>query len=102
MATCYNVVRSVYYTKPALCHKQSGVTLVVVLIMLTVITLLAITAINLSSINLKIVGNVQQRLVAESVAQTAIERTLNSSTRLHMLRMAALKLHSLIPQRPTG
>lgn len=76
--------RNSFSRKPAVAisarRQQTGVTLAVVLIMLTIILVIAITAINLSSVNLKIVGNVQQRMIAESVAQTAIETTLNSST----------------------
>jgi Tfp pilus assembly protein PilX len=59
-------------------HNQRGATLLVVLIMLVVLTLFAVQAINLSTINARVVGNMQQRVVAESVAQTAIETTLNS------------------------
>ncbi len=58
--------------------RQQGATLIVVLIMLVVLTLFAVSAINLSTINAKIVGNMQQRIVAESLAQTAIETVLNN------------------------
>ena len=57
---------------------QRGATLIVVLIMLVVLTLFAVSAINLSTINAKVVGNMQQRIVAEGLAQTAIETVLNS------------------------
>jgi len=58
--------------------RQRGATLVVVLIMLVVLTLFAVSAINIANVNSKVVGNMQQRIVAESLAQTAIETALNS------------------------
>jgi Tfp pilus assembly protein PilX len=61
-------------------HRQRGATLVVVLVMLVVLTLFAVSAINLTNMNMKIVSNMQQRSYAESMAQTAVETVLNSST----------------------
>ena len=60
-------------------QRQTGATLVVVLVMLAVLTLFAVAVINLSSLNAKAVGNMQQRKNAEMLAQTAIEQVLNSS-----------------------
>ena len=57
---------------------QRGATLIVVLIMLVVLTLFAVSAINIANVNSKVVGNMQQRIVAESLAQTAVETVLNS------------------------
>ena len=59
-------------------RRQRGTTLVVVLIMLVVLTLFAVSAINIANVNSKVVGNMQQRIVAESLAQTALETVLNS------------------------
>ena len=59
--------------------RQSGATLVVVLVMLAVLTLFAVAVINLSSLNAKAVGNMQQRKNAEIVAQGAIEQVLSTS-----------------------
>lgn len=59
---------------------ERGATLLVVLVMLVIITLFAVSAINISNVNMKIVGNMQHRLMAEAVAQTAIETALNSAT----------------------
>jgi Tfp pilus assembly protein PilX len=59
---------------------ERGATLLVVLVMLVVITLFAVSAINISNVNMKIVGNMQHRLMAEAAAQSAIETALNSAT----------------------
>jgi Tfp pilus assembly protein PilX len=62
-------------------HRQRGVTLVMVLVMLVLLTLLAVTTFNLSSSSMQIVGNFQHRSEALAAAQEIIERAL-STTRL--------------------
>ena len=57
--------------------QQRGSTLLVALIMLVLLTLIAVSAINIANVNSKVVGTMQQRIVAESLAQTAIETALN-------------------------
>ncbi|HUR90362.1 MAG TPA: PilX N-terminal domain-containing pilus assembly protein [Ramlibacter sp.] len=54
--------------------KQSGVTLVVSLIMLIVLTLLVVSAIRFGNINLKVANNAQVDAEAQAAAQIAIER----------------------------
>ena len=55
-------------------RQQSGVTLVVSLIMLAVLTLLVASAIRFGNINLKISGNAQTEVEASAATQVAIER----------------------------
>src|SRR5438105_9426039 len=64
-------------------HRQSGATLLVVLVMLVVLTLFAITVINLSNMNAKAVGNMQHRKNAEAVAQSAIEQVIITSANFY-------------------
>ena len=60
--------------------RQSGTTLLVVLIMLVVITLLGIASIRISGSSLMVVGNMQARKFAENWTLQAIEQTVNSIT----------------------
>lgn len=62
-------------------RKQSGVTLVVALIMLVLVTLLVVTSLNLGKSSLQTVGNMQQRNEAFNAAQETMEEII-SSTRL--------------------
>ncbi|MGZ5886988.1 MAG: PilX N-terminal domain-containing pilus assembly protein [Ramlibacter sp.] len=55
---------------------QSGLTLVIALVMLVVLTLLVVSAIRFGNINLKITGNVQSETEASAAAQVAVESTL--------------------------
>lgn len=55
---------------------QTGITLVVSLIMLIVLTLLVVSAIRFGNINLKISGNAQTEAEATAATQVAIEKTL--------------------------
>lgn len=55
---------------------QSGITLIVSLIMLIVLTLLVVSAIRFSNINLRIAGNTQTQVEGEAAAQVAVEQTL--------------------------
>jgi hypothetical protein len=57
-------------------HRQSGITLVVSLIMLIVLTLLVVSAIRFGNINLRIAGNAQTQVEAEAATQVAIEKTI--------------------------
>jgi len=58
--------------------RQSGTTLLVVLIMLVVLTLLAVAGMRMSTSSLQIVGNMQARKFAENVASQAMEDVMNS------------------------
>jgi Tfp pilus assembly protein PilX len=58
---------------------QSGITLVVSLIMLVVLTLLVVSAIRFGNINLKIAGNSQVQTEAAAAAQVAVEQTIKSA-----------------------
>src|SRR5207253_5497125 len=60
--------------------RQSGTTLLVVLIMLVVITLLGIASIRISGSSMMVVGNMQARKYAEHWTLQAIEQTVNSIT----------------------
>ncbi len=60
--------------------RQSGTTLLIVLIMLVVITLLGIASIRISGSSLMVVGNMQARKFAENWTLQAIEQTMNSIT----------------------
>lgn len=55
---------------------QSGITLVVSLIMLIVLTLLVVSAIRFGNINLRIAGNAQTQAEAEAATQVAVEQTI--------------------------
>jgi hypothetical protein len=55
---------------------QSGITLVMSLIMLIVLTLLVVSAIRFGNINLRIAGNAQTQTEAEAAMQVAIEKTI--------------------------
>lgn len=55
---------------------QSGITLVVSLIMLIVLTLLVVSAIRFGNINLRIAGNAQSQAEAEAATQAALEQTI--------------------------
>ena len=55
---------------------QTGITLVVSLIMLIVLTLLVVSAIQFGNINLKISGNAQTEAEAAAATQVAIEQML--------------------------
>ena len=56
---------------------QSGMTLVVALVMLVVLTLLVVSAIRFGNINLRIAGNAQSEAEATSAAQVAVETMVN-------------------------
>jgi Tfp pilus assembly protein PilX len=57
-------------------NPQSGMTLVIALIMLVVLTLLVVSAIRFGNINLRIAGNVQSETEAAAAAQVAVESTI--------------------------
>jgi type IV pilus assembly protein PilX len=59
-------------------HRQSGLTLVIVLVMLVVVSLLVASAIRFGNINLKISGNVQSETEATAAAQVALESTVKT------------------------
>lgn len=59
---------------------QSGITLVVGLIMLTLMTLLALSAMRLANTNLKVVGNEQFQNEAQAAAAYALDAIANKST----------------------
>lgn len=65
---------------PASRHAQSGVTLVIGLIMLVLITLVITTAFSLSTTNLRSVGNIQIREEALAAANIAIEMEVGNPT----------------------
>jgi hypothetical protein len=56
---------------------QSGITLVVSLIMLVVLTLLVVSGIKFGNINLKISGNAQSEAEAAAATQVAVEQMLH-------------------------
>ena len=56
--------------------RQSGITLVMSLIMLIVLTLLVVSAVRFGNINLKIACNAQTETEAAAATQVAIEQTL--------------------------
>ena len=58
---------------------ESGMTLVVGLIMLLVITLFVVSAVRLSTANLRTVGNMQARNEAAAASQRAIEDMMSST-----------------------
>jgi Tfp pilus assembly protein PilX len=57
-------------------RSQSGMTLVMALVMLVVLTLLVVSAIRFGNIGLKIAGNVQAEAEAAAAAQVALESTI--------------------------
>lgn len=59
---------------------QRGATLFVTLIMLVVISLFLVSAMNTANTNLRVVGNMQARSEAISVAQEALETVLSTPT----------------------
>lgn len=59
---------------------QSGVTLVVGMIMLVVMTLLALSAMRLANTNLKVVGNEQLQNEAQAAAAYALDAVANKTT----------------------
>ena len=59
-------------------RRQSGTTLLVVLIMLVVLTLLAVSGMRMGTSSLQIVGNMQARKFVENVGQQAVEDVMNS------------------------
>ena len=59
-------------------HRQSGATLIVVLIMLVILTLFAISAVNLSSSNLRVISNMQARKLVEQVGLQGSEQVMSS------------------------
>jgi Tfp pilus assembly protein PilX len=61
-------------------RRQGGATLLVTLIMLIMLTLFAISAMNTATINLQVVGNMQARNDALVATQTAIEKTISTTT----------------------
>ena len=63
---------------PFRAHRQRGATLLVSLIMLVLLTLLAITSFNTATTNLRVVGNMQAKSEATTVAQEAIETVLST------------------------
>jgi hypothetical protein len=71
--------------------RQSGITLVVSLIMLMVLTLLVVSAVRFGNINLKISGNAQTEAEATAATQVAIEQTLQQV-------LAADKIDSILAQ----
>lgn len=58
---------------------QSGMTLVVSLVMLIVLTLLVVSAIRFGNINLRIAGNVQAQTEAAAAAQVAVEQVVQAA-----------------------
>ncbi len=60
--------------------RQSGATLLIVLIMLVMITLFVVSMIRLSTTNLKVVGNMQTQRAMESSAQQAVENSISTVT----------------------
>lgn len=60
-------------------HAQSGVTLVMSLIMLIVLTLLVVSAIRFSNINLRLAGNAQTQAESAAAAQVAIDQVLTAA-----------------------
>lgn len=57
---------------------QSGLTLVIALVMLVVLSLLVVSAIRFSNVNLRIAGNVQTETEASAAAQVAVESTMKT------------------------
>jgi Tfp pilus assembly protein PilX len=59
-------------------RNQTGLTLVMSLIMLIVLTLLVVSAIRFSNINLRLAGNAQTQAESAAAAQVAIEQVIQS------------------------
>jgi type IV pilus assembly PilX-like protein len=59
-------------------RRESGVALVIGMIMLVLLTLLVVSAINTGTINLRISGNMQSEDEARAMAQQAIEKFITS------------------------
>ena len=58
-------------------RRQSGLTLVIALVMLVVLSLIVVSAIRFGNINLRIAGNVQTEAEASAAAQVAVESTIS-------------------------
>ncbi|MBS1188296.1 MAG: hypothetical protein H6R10_88 [Rhodocyclaceae bacterium] len=65
-------------------HSQSGVTLIVTLVMLVMLTLFALSAIRLANINLRIVGNFQWQKEMEILTDSAIEQLISSISNFNL------------------
>ncbi len=59
--------------------RQSGITLIVTLVMLVVLTLFAVTAMRLSGVNLRITGNFQWQKEMELLTDSALEQIASTS-----------------------
>jgi hypothetical protein len=59
-------------------RKQSGVTLVVALVMLVMITVFAVAMVRLSNTSMQVVGNMQMQRSLEADAQSAVEEKISS------------------------
>lgn len=59
-------------------RNQTGVALIVALLMLAVLALLGVTAVNNSTVNLRVTYNMQAYQDAEAAAQDAIEQVIGS------------------------
>ncbi len=64
-------------------HTQTGISLLVGLVMLAVLTLLVVSAVRMSNSNLKIVGNQQARDEITAAAQQAIEQVMSSASNFY-------------------
>jgi Tfp pilus assembly protein PilX len=62
---------------------QSGVTLVVALIMLAIVTLVVVSSVTMGMVNLRIVGNQQADDEARAAASMAIESFLNTASNFY-------------------
>ncbi len=58
-------------------HGQSGITLIISMVMLVMLTLFVISGIRLSNINLQIVGNYQWQKTMEMVTDSALEQVIS-------------------------
>lgn len=61
-------------------RNQSGVVLIVALIMLVILTIYAVTSANLASIDLKIAGNAHDRKLAQLSAEQAVQEIISSQS----------------------
>jgi len=59
--------------------RQSGATLLIVMIILIMLTLFAVSALNTGNINLKVVGNMQTRAEAGDISQGVIDQTISTT-----------------------
>jgi Tfp pilus assembly protein PilX len=64
---------------PRSLSRQSGVTLVVTLVMLVLLTLFVLAGIRLANVNLRITGNFQWQKQTELMADSAIEQLISTS-----------------------